>query len=114
MYRSDQTFCVACSRWKKSAVEPALPSVKRNEQDQKKKVGRTTRLDTEVDEMSSAISAITSLPGYVNGFGKKPKDLETDVRSPKKQSSPDSGMLCCTRTAVINVGSFYRKEELQQ
>lgn len=95
MYRLKQTFCVACSRWKKTAYEPALKPTEKDVQDLKKKAGRTTHLDTEVDDTPSSLRVIKSLPGHVTSVGKKSKDVEADVRSPKMHASSDSGMFDC-------------------
>lgn len=86
--RSSQTFCIACSRWKKTEADAAINS---SEKTDLKKRGTILPLDTEGYDTPSSLKVIKSLPGHVANVGKKSRDLEADVRSPKKYVSADSG-----------------------
>ena len=86
-----QTYCVACAKWKKTSPICAEKNVK----NVKKKSGHgTTKLVTEDDDMPLSIKVIKSLPSHLANGGKKAteKDLEAEVRSPRRNVSSESGM----------------------
>ncbi|KAG0582755.1 hypothetical protein KC19_3G083200 [Ceratodon purpureus] len=94
--RMKQTYCVACAKWKKTSSICAEKNVK----NVKKKTGHgTTKLVTEDDDMPLSIKVIKSLPSHLANGGKKAteKDLEAEVRSPRRNVSSESGKPEVTR-----------------
>ena len=91
-----QTYCVACGQWKKTSPNCTEKTIKIA----KKKAGYgTAKLFTDDDDTPSSLKVIKSLPyHFANGL-KKPKEnlvaekeLEAEVRSPKRHTSSESGM----------------------